>query len=225
MNPYMSSPVRRQSACKRLRTLLLMCVMSSCMATSAQALIISEVLFDPVAFGSDAGLEYVELFNDTGSAVDLADWSLGWGGADYTFGTLDLDPAGVLAAGQYVVIGGPSSPLDFTPELANGFIFAAGVALFNLEAAAITAATVPDDTVIYTTVFGFNGSGLIDSTGAVGAIDGNTAGAGETIARDVGGAWVVQAAPSPGTGPMIPEPSTALLLGLGLAVLGARRRL
>lgn len=222
----MTSPVRRRNRRVRLRTLIVACVMSMCATTTAQALMISEVLFDPIAFGPDLDQEYVELFNETGSPVDLASWSLGWGGADYTFGTLDLDAAGVLAPYSYIVIGVSTHPtLAFTPELADGFFFAGGVALFNSEASAITPTTLPDDNVIYTTVFGFNGSGLIDPTGAAGAVDGNTTAAGETIARDVNGNWVVQAASSPGAGPMIPEPSTALLLGLGLALLGARRGL
>ena len=193
---------------------------------SAQALIISEVMFDPVAFpGSDDGLEWVELYNDSISAVDLANYSLGWGGADYTVGTLDLDGAGILASGAYIVIGAPA--FDFAPDLEDGFILADGIALFNMDAALITPATVPLDALIYATFFGFNGSGLIDSTGAPGPVMVTIGGAGESAARDALGNWQALATPTPGTGPLpppVPEPATGLLVGLGLAGLAMYRR-
>ncbi|RIL08456.1 hypothetical protein DCC79_13785, partial [bacterium] len=40
-------------------------------------LLISEVLFDPAASGDDAAGEWVELFNRSDAAVDLAGWSIG----------------------------------------------------------------------------------------------------------------------------------------------------
>lgn len=211
-----------------LRVLFAACVAVAWMAGNAQALIISEVLFNVP--GPDLGNEYIELFNDTAVAVDLADWSLGWGTDDYTFGTLDLDGAdtgggnSMLAPGAYVVIGGPTGTLAIAPELPSGFLNAAGVALFNLDAALIGPLSVPDDAVIFTSFLGIN-TDLLDSSGAVGSVDGNYTAAGQTVARDASGSWGVQPASDPGTGPMVvmPEPSTALLVGLGLALLATRR--
>jgi hypothetical protein len=182
---------------------------------SASALMISEVMYNPV--GADDGFEWVELYND-GPDVDLADYSLGWGGADYTVGTLDLDGAGILASGTYIVIGAVTG-FDFNPDLEDGFLFADGVALFNLDAAAITPTTTPLDSLIYASFFGFNAVGLIDSTGNPGAVLVTIAAEGESAERDALGNWQAQATPTPGVGnlpPAVPEPSTAQLVGLGL---------
>jgi hypothetical protein len=198
----------------------------------ARPLIITEVMFNPNQFGSDDGLEWVELYNDGSATIDLADYSLGWGGADYTTGTLDLDPLSLVAPGSlldpgaYFVIGGPSSPLDFNPDLEDGFIFADGVALFDVPAASIGGAT-PIDALIYATGFGFNINGLIDETGTAGAVDATIGAAGQTAARDASGNWTTSTTPTPGSGPLpppsVPEPSTGLLIGLGLLALAGRR--
>jgi len=50
--------------------------------------------------------------NGTGAAVDLSGWSLGWGGSDYAYATLQL--SGEVPAGSCFLVGGPSS------ELSNG---------------------------------------------------------------------------------------------------------
>lgn len=214
---------RRASRAQRLAVAV---AALSLLSSSSAALTISEVLFNPA--GPDDGFEFVELFNDDAVAVDLADYSLGWGGADYTTGTLDLDLAGILAPGSYIVIGGPSDPLgfDFTPDLENGLFVADGVALFDVDAASIGGA-IPVDAVIYGSFFAGNFSGLIDETGTAGPVDAVTGAAGESVARDAGGAWTVSAAPTPGSGPLtVPEPSTALLIAIGLVglVLSGRAR-
>lgn len=195
-------------------------------ASPAAALMISEVLFNPT--GPDNGNEFVELFNDSTSPVDLANYSLGWGGADYTTGTLDLDPAGLLAPGAYIVIGGPSDPLgfDFNPDLENGVFAADGVALFDVDAASIGGA-IPIDAVIYGTFFAGNFNGLIDETGTVATVDAVIGAAGESVALDANGNWTVSATPTPGSGPLVvAEPSTAVLVAIGLLGLlfGGRSR-
>ena len=57
---------------------------------------VSEVMYNPS--GGDNGNEWVELFNAGGSVIDLSNYSLGWGGADYTTGVVQL--SGTIPAGQ-----------------------------------------------------------------------------------------------------------------------------
>lgn len=197
-------------------------------AQSALGLVISEVMFNPT--GADDGREWIELFNDSGSAVDLSGYSLGWGGADYTVGALAL-PSVTLAAGAYYVIGGPVSDAgngnpsfdlvaNFAPDLQNPFIVADGIALFD------SGSPNPIHVVIYGLL---NLSGLVDETGAPGAVDVAFPGAAGTTLVWNGTSWSGGSAASPGTGSLIAVPETGsaalTLLGLaGLARLGAPRR-
>ena len=168
-------------------------------------LLISEVLYD--ALGPDDQLEWVEIVNIGSGAVDLSYWSLGWGGSDYTYGTLQL--AGTIPAGAVFVVGGPVSSsdngspvfnqaIDFTPDLQNSGGPADGLALFNVPASLITAATVPVDAVIYGPP-DTNSNGLLDETGGAGEVDVADTAQGESIERiDEAGTWQVSSTPSPG---------------------------
>ncbi len=229
----MLPPLRRHTCVRASASAFAVVLAFLLHATAAQALIISEIVFNPVGgfFGNDDGLEWVELFNDGTSTVDLSDYSLGWGGADYTFGTMWLDGAGTLDPGEYIVIGnslggntGPGAAFNFTPNLPDGVFTAGGVGLF--AGPTVGAADVPIDSVIYGHIFALNFNGLIDSTGAVGTVDATTGAAAESIQLGAGGTWTASATPTPDTGPLvpIPEPSTALLSGLGLLLLALRRR-
>lgn len=224
----MLRPPRRHSSVRSIASALAVALAALLHAGTSEALIITEVLANPVGgFGSDDGLEYVELYNDGATTLtDLSGYSLGWGGADYTFGTLDLGLLGTinLAPGDFIVIGNTASPVDFDPDLPDGFIAAAGVGLFDVPVGSI-GTNNPIDAVIYSHIFGGNFNNLIDETGAVGAVDATTGGAGESIERQtLGGTWSNAATPTPGTSTLIPEPSTALLTALGLLLLGTRRR-
>jgi hypothetical protein len=192
---------------------------------------ISEVMYNPS--GGDNGREWVELYNSTGADIDLAGYSLGWGGADYTTGVLQL--SGILAAGGYFVVGGPTSDANnanptydlvanFTPDLQNPLLVSDGIALFDVPAASISATTVP----IHALIFGglFNLNGLLDEQGNPGAIDVGIAPAGESLEFD-GAGWSAQASPSPGSGGLVaplPEPGAAGLLLVAAAVLRRRVR-
>lgn len=192
------------------------------------SLVISEVMFNPS--GADDQREWVEIYNGTGADIDLSGYSLGWGGGDYTTGTLQL--SGVIGSGATFLTGGPLSDagngnptfdqaVDFGPNLQNGGLFVDGVALFDTQATFITAATVPIDAVLYGI---FNVAGLIDETGSPGAVDylgfGN---AGSSIELTDSG-WLSQAAPTPGVGPVLtPEPGIVISLGMGLALLALSR--
>lgn len=169
-------------------------------------LLLSEVLYD--VSGSDNGYEWVELYNATASDICLAGLSLGWGGSDYTYGTIDL--TGTVAAGATFVVGGTTSASananptydqssDLSPDVQNGGSTADGVALFTVSAASVGSSTVPFDAVIYGTT---NSNCLLDPSGSCGAVDVGTAGAGSSIERTtLGGGWQVQSSPTPnGTG-------------------------
>lgn len=123
-------------------------------------LVINEVDYDQV--GTD-NAEYIELYNGSSSTTSLAGLSVilvnGATNADYE--TIDLGPVGSLAAGQYLVIGGPMvsvptaakklDPLWTSDQVQNGA--PDGVALVDtvgptlLDALSyegpITAATLP----------------------------------------------------------------------------------
>jgi hypothetical protein len=191
---------------------------------------ISEVMDNPV--GGDNGREWVELYNASGAAVDLSGYSLGWGGADYTTGVLQL--SGILAAGGYFVVGGPTSDANnanptydqvanFAPDLQNPLLFSDGIALFDVPAASLGAATVPIHAVIYGGLI--NLSGLLDEQGNPGAIDAGMAPAGQSLEFD-GAGWSAQASPSPGGGLLVPlpEPGATGLLLLAAALLQRRVR-
>jgi uncharacterized protein len=198
-------------------------------ALPTTSLWISEVLYNPT--GGDNQHEWVELFNAGGTAIDLSGYSLGWGGADYTSGVLQL--SGIVAPGQYFVVGGPISDasngfpvfdqaVDFAPNLTNPFFVSAGVALFDVTAASITPTTVPIDSVVYGGFLG-NLFGLMDPTGAAAA---PVAGAGAGQSLSFNGTTWSAGAPTPGSGSLpasLPEPGAAALLLLPTLLALARR--
>lgn len=146
--------------------------------TPAVGLVIAEVYYDHP--GGDEDFEWVKLFNGTGAPVDLSGYSLAWGGNDYTYGSQQL--AGTIDPGACFLVGGPSGDVDsgfegpasfdqavtFSPALQNSGATADAVALFDVPAASINAATVPLDAVIYGEA---NDNGLLDETGASGVLD------------------------------------------------------
>jgi hypothetical protein len=189
---------------------------------------VSEVMYNPTGFGDD-GSEWVELYNAGSTPIDLSTYSLGWGGADYTIGVLQL--SGTILPGQYFVVGGPTTDAgngnptydqvaNFTPDLENAIFASDGIALFDVAAASVTAATVPVHAVIYGGLLG-NINGLMDETGAPGAVDAPLVGGGTSVEFD-GAGWAGQGAPSPGGGSLAPEPTPTLLILLGLAGLAIK---
>jgi hypothetical protein len=72
--------------------------------TQGAGLVINEVDYDQP--GTDM-TEFVEVFNPTSSAISLAGYSLVFvnGSNSTVYHTVDLSPAGAIAAGQYLVVG------------------------------------------------------------------------------------------------------------------------
>lgn len=73
------------------------------LTTARAQLVINEVDYDQV--GTDSN-EFVEIFNPTGLAIDLADYKLLFvnGSTNTVYTPVDLSPAGILAAGGYLVV-------------------------------------------------------------------------------------------------------------------------
>lgn len=170
-------------------------------------LILSEVFYDPS--GSDNQLEWVELYNRGNTSIDLSNYSLGNGGNDYTYSTVQL--SGTIAPHSFFVVGGPTSSsanynptfdqaVDFNPDFQNGGSESDGVALFNVLASNITESTVPIDVVIYDKP---NSNNLINTTGNPGSVDVDDAPSGSSIERTSvnPNEWHIQDTPNPNTSP------------------------
>jgi hypothetical protein len=170
----------------------------------AGGLLISEVYYNSP--GTDDGNEWVELYNTTGSAIDLSGYSLGNGGTNYTYSVVQLQ--GAIPAGGCFVVGGPAVTVDshnptydqifhFDPNFQNAGITpdsnADGIALFDVTSDQIQAATVPVDAVIYGS--GSNTNGLLDESGQAGEVDG-FAFTNESLERTANG-WQTQVVPTP----------------------------
>lgn len=167
-------------------------------------LIITEVFYDSP--GGDNALEWVKIYNGTGSTVDLSGYSIGWGGTDYTYGTLQL--TGNVSDGACWLVGGPmgntetgfpgmvmfDQAIDFNPDIQNSGGTADGVALFDIAAASVNAGSIPVDAVIYG---GANDNGLADETGAGGMLDVADAPSGSSLRRLSDDTFEVNATPTP----------------------------
>ena len=175
-------------------------------------LILTEILYD-VSSGDD-GYEWVELYNFGNSPIDLSNYSLGYGGSDYTYGKLQL--SGVIQPFSCFVVGGPKSEErnanpeydqigNFSPDIQNATEnIADGVALFDVPANQITTDTVPIDAVIYGEI---NENNLIDETGKPGAVDVDDVPDDFSIEKTVSG-WQAQSNPNPGDFSPPPSPNT-----------------
>jgi hypothetical protein len=167
-------------------------------------LVLAEVYYNHT--GTDDLFEWVKIYNGTGGPVNLANYSIGYGGTDYTYGVRSL--AGVVNNGECFVVGGPSGnaasgfpagpmfhqAVDFNPDIQNSGATADGIALFNVPPAAVTAATVPIDAVIY----GVNNTnGLIGPNGLPSPVHVGDSGAENSIRRQNNGTWAVELNPAP----------------------------
>jgi hypothetical protein len=165
-----------------------------------------EVFYDTA--NSEDSEQWVKLYNPCDAAIDLGDYSVGWGGVDYTVGTMDL--VGFIAANDCFIVGGPMSSNDndnpmldqatnFDPDIDKGNDPGNGVALFFGSAASILPATVPVDAVIYGNN---NDSNLLDADGNTPAPHVGDAGDNHSIRRTADAPmWIVEARPMPNVCP------------------------
>lgn len=106
------------------KTLLSLAVLLT-LALRAQAqIVITEIMYNPPESGVDS-LEYVELYNNSSSAVDVSGWTFSQG-FNFTF------PAGTsIAANQYVVICVNPAAMQNNFGLSNAYAWDMGGALTN----------------------------------------------------------------------------------------------
>ena len=110
----------------------------------AQNVVINEVLYDPV--GSDGGYEWIELYNNSDTAINMAGWRFEKAGGEFEI-VFIFDPFGMffISAHSYYIIGEEFVPnCDLTEDLAfqNGGTATDGIRLVSLD-------TLYTDTILY----------------------------------------------------------------------------
>lgn len=142
----------------------------------ADAAVISEIMYD--IEGTDTGREWIEVYNDSASDIDLSTWKLFEAGVSHK---ITSTGSALLAAGMYAVLAdSPEKFLADNPGF-SGALFDSAFSLGNGgEAFALRdSLDASIDSVTYENTWG-------------GAGDGNS------LQRKADGAWVA-AAPTPGT--------------------------
>jgi hypothetical protein len=119
----------------------------------------SEIMYD-LAEGSDSGREWVEVYNESGTAVDLADWKLFENSTNHGLKALG---ASVLAPGAYAVIAdNPDKFKNDHPSYA-GLLFDSAFSLNNTGETLILRCCGKElsdvDTVVYSNEQGGAGDG------------------------------------------------------------------
>lgn len=204
--------------------------------TAGAAVFINEVLGSTTSTDT----EFIELFNDGGSAVDLTDWSITLYDSDAggSFGGIDggsphVISSGSIDAGGFFLLGGPAftSIFGITPDQALN--------ANAIENSSYTMVLADASSNVIETVFVTDG-GANDQANIAGSViapdltvgpDGTFLPAGFYRTVDGGSDTEIlefspRPAPSatPGFTNVVPEPATGLLMGLGLAGLSSVRR-
>ena len=165
-------------------------------------LLLSEVFYDAPQTGTDSDYEWVEIFNPTTAAVDLAGWKL----RDNTME--DVIPQFVLAPGEYVIIaatatGFAANTPGFTGHLVSleGSI---GGGLGNTDDRVLLIA--PDGTTVDAMSYGGDIGGFNPSCPNA-PVGGSLARISLAQDTDTAADWTVQHTPNPGVGVAAPTPT------------------
>jgi hypothetical protein len=121
-------------------------------------LVISEVFYQSATGGTTDKLQWIEIANQTGEAIDLSKYSLGAGTTDFMTTKVALPMS--IPAGGCVVVGGPDSNganaypyidlgVDLEPNLGNAGTLAEGIALFASPMTSIDPTSRPLDVLVY----------------------------------------------------------------------------
>jgi hypothetical protein len=163
-------------------------------ASLADGLVISEILADPE--GVDPGMQWVELYNETGLDLDASGWRIEAGTA--TYDTASVFPPGTyLIDGEYQVVSQRAEA--FASLVLPGFV--AGDAAIDADAVRLVdCAGTPVDVVVYGAA---NTDGWLDATGAVAAALAPAPASGQTLAR-VGSSFALSQRPTPGSDNALP---------------------
>jgi hypothetical protein len=209
--------------------LLLFFTAGTAAATPISALVLSEIMYEPT--GGDNGGQWVEIYNGTGSSIDLSDYRLEWG--QQTLSTA-IALSGTVAANSSFVIGGPTSDVNngnpvydqvfnFNPNLRDG--------AHNSREDAVALFQISTSTLMHIVVYGGDGTAVQfnDEQGATAiALDVTGLGQGDTLEYLGSDSWQVQGVTTPGAPHSslvpIPEPTPAVMIGLGLLAMGRLRQ-
>jgi len=106
------------------KTLLTLLACLSILIAAQAQIVITEIMYNPPEAGTDS-LEYIELYNRTGSAVDVSNWTFAQGFV-FTF------PAGSsIGANQYITIARSASAFEAAFGTTPTYIWEMGGALTN----------------------------------------------------------------------------------------------
>lgn len=143
---------------------------------SAQNVVINEVLYDPV--GPDTGYEWIELYNNSDSAVNLHNWMIEKAGTSFTlvfvFPPINIQPHSFLLIGEANV---PDTDLTATLAFQNGGDETDGIRLVSHDGSYT-------DTVLYDSP---NTNNLPDDVSSPAIYFAPDVAAGNTLARKVDG--------------------------------------
>ncbi len=163
-----------------------------------QDLIISEVFYDPA--GDDSKLEWIEIRNMSGKALDLSQYKIGAGGVNYR--TMIYPLKGMLPPDACVVVGGPlSSEKNFSPTLFQAEVFPGGLQNggVNVDAIGIFLGDIQTDSLPID-VFAYgesNKDGFLGADGKILAPNLTLVKSGASAERQ-GLLWKEQVKPTPG---------------------------
>ena len=104
----------------------IMLMMAVSLPVAHGAVVINELYYDAPSIDTDH--EFIELYNNGTTAVDLTGWVIEWAGSAFPTGSFTIPPGTTIGANDYLLIGGALVQSDFgvTPDIINLFAFQNG---------------------------------------------------------------------------------------------------